>query len=117
MLAEVRRERPLISAWLQRLELQRIENGLAIIGYAPGDAVAAESCQLPNNRKLLEEIFARMAGSPLQLKYVESKSVRPAEPVAPGAAAETPRDPMDEFKSDPLIRKALELFKAEIQTA
>jgi hypothetical protein len=26
------------------------------------------------------------------------------------------KDPLEEFKNDPLIRKALEIFKAEIQT-
>jgi hypothetical protein len=37
--------------------------------------------------------------------------------VAPVAykTPEPPPDPMEEFKNDPIIRKALELFRAEIQ--
>ena len=41
-------------------------------------------------------------------------------PVLLGAAApepEAPKDPMAEFKNDALIRKALELFRADIQSA
>ena len=37
----------------------------------------------------------------------------PVEPPAPAAA----RDPREDFKNDPLIKKALEIFAGEIQTA
>lgn len=37
-----------------------------------------------------------------------------SEPAAPQAPA---GDPMDDFKNDPLIKKALEIFRGEIQTA
>jgi hypothetical protein len=37
---------------------------------------------------------------------------REVEPPPPAA-----KDPLDEFKNDPLIRKALEIFRGEIQPA
>jgi hypothetical protein len=37
-------------------------------------------------------------------------------PVAPPVAAEPKGDPMAEFRNDPLIRKAIEVFRAEIET-
>lgn len=43
----------------------------------------------------------------------EAKAPEP-EPAAPQAPA---GDPMDDFKNDPLIKKALEIFRGEIQTA
>ena len=36
--------------------------------------------------------------------------------IAPAAAA-VKLDPMEEFKRDPLIRRALEIFRAEVQPA
>ena len=44
---------------------------------------------------------------------------QPVNPAGSGnAGAETPAaDPAAEFRNDPLIQKALELFKAEIQPA
>ena len=35
----------------------------------------------------------------------------------PDLPASTPSDPLEDFKNDPLIRKALEIFQAEIQPA
>ena len=44
------------------------------------------------------------------------ESVRRLEEPVPAASAK-PADPAEEFKNDPLIKKALEIFAGEIQTA
>jgi hypothetical protein len=45
-----------------------------------------------------------------EAKSPPQKPVTPAEPVAPAISAEE----LDSFKNDPLIKKALEIFRAEI---
>ena len=93
-----------------------------------------ESLGKPANRKLLEEILAELAGRPVALKmelrddapdpeFSAKESGDPATPGGNGQAKnrrETPAavesgDPVESFKNDPLIRKALEIFEGEIR--
>ena len=45
-----------------------------------------------------------------------AESIPPAKEPVPAPPAK-PADPAEEFKNDPLIKKALEIFAGEIQTA
>ena len=121
VLSAVRRTRPLIAPWVESGMLAEIDDGTALLAFPPEQSLASEYCQQASNRKFLEGIFSETAGRPLSLRCV----LREGLEVAPLAAAqsvassepETSSDPMEEFKNDPLIRKALEIFKAEIQPA
>ena len=111
----MRKSRPLISAWLEAGTLLSIEGATALIGFPPGQQLAAESCQQANNRKLLETLLAEISGRDLALKCQVREGLQVTQ--APAPAPEAPRDPLEEFKNDPLIRRALEIFRAEIQPA
>jgi len=118
VLEAVRAARPLIAGWVHNLALLEVTGDVAVIGFAPENAIAAESCQLPNNRKFLEELIERIAGRRIALRFVERAGLPTAPaPEPPEVKVEAARDPMEEFKRDPLIRKALEMFKAQIQPA
>ncbi|MHA3774200.1 DNA polymerase III subunit gamma/tau [Verrucomicrobiota bacterium sgz303538] len=115
LLAEIRRKRPLIGMWVEAGALLGIENNTVLVGFPPDQKLAAESCQMKNNREFIEGLLSELAGRPLELKTQIREGLVVAPPPTP--EPEKPRDPMEEFKNDPLIKKALELFKAEIQPA
>ena len=115
VLAEIRRVRPLIMLWVEAGTLLGVEEGVARLGFPPEQSLAAESCQQANNRTLLEEIISRIGGEPLTLKAFVQQGLAVKEPVR--REPEKPPDPMAEFKNDPLIRRALEIFRAQIQPA
>jgi DNA polymerase-3 subunit gamma/tau len=118
VLRAVQTARPLISGWMHSLALLEISGEIAVIGYAPDNAIAAESCQLPGNRKFIEELIEKIAGRRVALRFVQRDDLPGAPlPEAPEVRVEAARDPMEEFKRDPLIKKALEMFKAQIQPA
>jgi len=118
VLEAVRAARPLIAGWVHNLALLELTGDVAVIGFAPENAIAAESCQLPNNRKFIEELIERIVGCRIALRFVERAGLPTAPaPEPPEVKVEAARDPMEEFKRDPLIRKALEMFKAQIQPA
>jgi DNA polymerase-3 subunit gamma/tau len=116
ILLAVRRDRPLITTWLEAGTLLEVTAATVLLGFPPDQKMAMESLLRPNNRAFLEKLFAQLTGEPrvLECETREGLVVQPAPPPAPEPA---PADPMEEFKNDPLIRKALEIFQAEIQPA
>ena len=80
--------------------------------------MAMESLLRPNNRGFLEKLFAELTGETrvIECEIREGLVVEPPKPPARAPLAAN-ADPMEEFKNDPLIRKALEIFQAEIQPA
>ena len=82
------------------------------IGFPPEQALARDVLH-QDHRDFLEELAASILGRKVSLRF----QVRDGIAVAPPAPPEAPRDPMTEFRNDPLIRKALEIFGAEIQPA
>ena len=112
--ARVRKERPLISSWIESGQLVDLTNGLATVAFPPDASLAMESCERASNRQFIETLLSELAGQSLLLKC-EKRGGLTVEKVAPTATkAEPPPDPMAAFKDDPLIRKALEIFQAEI---
>jgi hypothetical protein len=111
----VRQRRPFISTWLDAGMLLSMEGKTAVIGFPTAQAIPAEYCQQTANRKLLETILGEVTGRTISLRCEtrEGLEVTPPPPPEP----EVPRDPMEEFKNDPLIKRALEIFRAEIQPA
>jgi DNA polymerase-3 subunit gamma/tau len=110
----VRKERPLISGWIESGQLMDISNGVALMAFPPDAGLASESCERPNNRQFIETLLAELAGQPVALKC-EKRSGLTVEKVPPTESKTEPAaDPMVAFKDDPLIHKALEIFQAEI---
>ncbi len=115
VLAEVRDQKPLWVVWAQAGTLVEIKGERCILGFPPQEEFAMESLAKPTQRRFLEEAFATHLGHPVDLRF----ELRPGLVVTPVELPEKEvvpsSDPMEAFKNDPLIRKALELFKAEIQ--
>jgi DNA polymerase-3 subunit gamma/tau len=118
VLLAVRRDRPLISTWLEAGMLLEVTGQAVRLGFPPADSLAMESLLRPNNRGFLEKLFAQLTGSKrlVECETREGLVIQPATLPAP-APEPPPPDPMEAFKNDPLIRKALDLFQADIQPA
>lgn len=119
LLRQVRSKRPLISSWVEAGILLKLENETCVIGFPKDQSLSIESLQRPNNRKFLEELVSTLAGRPLTLKYEAREGLVVTPPVLPERTeAPPPADPKEkadaDFKNDPLIKKALEIFEAEI---
>jgi DNA polymerase III subunit gamma/tau len=113
ILNTIRIRRPLILSWLESATPFFPERGTLKLAFRNDQGIAVESLFRPNNRKFIEEIVAEILGGTWTLEF-EIRDDLPA-PAKVTAEAPRPADSMEEFRKDPMIQKALELFKAEIQ--
>ena len=83
-------------------------------GVSEDQSIAVESLSRPNNLRILEEVAGEILGGNWKLDFElrEDLSVARVKPESPPG----PIDAMEVFKNDPKIQKALELFRAEIQS-
>jgi DNA polymerase-3 subunit gamma/tau len=108
----VRRDRKLISAWLEAGALIRTEGPTVQIGFPQEQSFSKDFLEKDHSAFLASAasaILGRKVGVSLEVRdgIVSTPVAQP--PPAPKL------DPMEEFKRDPLIRKALEIFRAEVQ--
>jgi len=110
---EVRNRRPLIVSWIELATPLSLENGTLKLGFPKNYSLAVESLSRPNNQKLLEEVVGQLLGGSCRLEFElrEDLSAAQIKPVQ-----SQPIDSMEDFKKDPMIQKALEIFKAEIHS-
>ena len=113
LVESVRRDRKLISAWLEAGALIRIEGPLVQVGFPPDQAFSKDF--LAGHQEFLVSAASAILGRKVNvsLELREGLVVTPVAQPPPAAKL----DPMEEFKRDPLIRKALEIFRAEVQPA
>jgi DNA polymerase-3 subunit gamma/tau len=114
----VRRDRPLISTWLEAGILLEVDAHTVRLGFPVEQRMAMESLMRTNNRSFLAKLFSQLTGANRDVlcEAREGLVVQPASLPAPPPEP-APADPMEAYKNDPLIRKALEIFQAEIQPA
>jgi DNA polymerase-3 subunit gamma/tau len=116
LVRRVRQDRPLISFWFESGVLESIEGGVARMVFPTDQRLASEYVLQANNRSFLEGLLKEFVGGAVRLEStvrdgVELRGVDRENGEGEGAK----RDAMEEFKDDPLIRKALEIFKARIE--
>jgi DNA polymerase-3 subunit gamma/tau len=114
LVAAVRRDRKLISGWLEAGALTRVDDKTVQIGFPPEQAFSKDFLE-QGHREFLTEAASTILGRNVRISLEVRDGV-----VATAIAQPKPEpklDPMEEFKRDPLIRKALEIFRAEVQPA
>jgi DNA polymerase-3 subunit gamma/tau len=79
------------------------------LGFAPGDKPMMDILSTQANRKFVETLLHEIAGKDLSLKLIVN------EELASRNAAVTEHSPQD-FKDEPLIQEAIELFNAKIRS-
>ena len=115
--------------WLTKgVVAEAVENSL-LVKLPPSSAAALRSVVGEDGRKNAEAKLSAMLGRNIRLALEVGEDL--AEPAAEAPPTELPAtlekpaetsrpkaaDPPDDFKNDPLIKKALEIFAGEIQTA
>ncbi len=110
----VRRDRKLISAWLEAGAVIRIEGPSVQIGFPPDQAFSKDFLE-QGHREFLTSAASAILGRKVNLSLDIRDGIIARQ--IPKPAPEPKLDPMEEFKRDPLIRKALEIFRAEVQPA
>jgi DNA polymerase-3 subunit gamma/tau len=100
---------PGFKIWAELAHFGGIEGDDVAVFFTPDQTLAREHWEESANLKKMHQWLEEIAGRPLRLR-IGVREIAPAEP-------EVKRDPMEEFKDDPLIRKALELFRGQLQLA
>jgi DNA polymerase III subunit gamma/tau len=112
ILETIRARRPLIVSWLEPATPIYPEHGTLKLLFPRDQSIAAESLSRPNNRKILEDVAGEIFGGRWKLEF----ELRDELPARPKYEPLQPAKPTEVFKNDPMIQKALEIFKAEIQS-
>ena len=81
-----------------------------VVEFPQGYTLQRERCERPAARSVLEETVSLLAGRPVQLELVQGGSV--AEPQ--GAPSESPLEQRRRRERAPLVRRAMDLFDAEV---
>jgi DNA polymerase-3 subunit gamma/tau len=110
----VRQDRKLISAWLEAGTVLEVKEGEVVLGFPPEQQFAKEFLE-GSHLGFLEETATQLLRSKTKIRMQVREGVT-ATPVAT-APPPPPRDPMEEFKDDALIRKALEEFRGRLELA
>jgi DNA polymerase-3 subunit gamma/tau len=77
------------------------------LGYPPAEKSAIETLASANNRRQLEALLKEASDRDLTVKFVAKEGLK--------SGPEQSSKRADEFKDDPLIQEALQIFKGEIK--
>jgi DNA polymerase III subunit gamma/tau len=113
VITEVRKQRPFLSSWIESGTLLDLSEDVCRIGFPPDQSLSMESICRAGSRNFLEELFSDLAGRPIRLEC----EIREGLVVAAAPVSQPQASGGEDFKDDPLIQKALEMFRAEIQSA
>jgi hypothetical protein len=112
--------------WFREGVFDRLEGGRLIVRFPAALQEAGSSMFMEKGIKDIEARLLQNLGQPTKIVFEFDQALRAAtpepepEPEAPKAAEPfveaPPADPMEEFLNDPLIEKALEIFKGTLQT-
>lgn len=139
-LTEIENRMPLTSSWAAAGRFDSIEGSKFRVVFAKSDAIACESLQRPKTRTEIEGILEQLCGKKYALDTsVSDEMVSPIKPALPepdeptaepppgesppaakqapptAKQAPAPNAMEEEFRNDPFIREALDIFEAKIQ--
>ena len=80
------------------------------LGFASGDKAAMDIMGTPANRKFVETLLHEITGRDWTLKLTVNEGLAHKSAVAPGDS------PSHDFKNEPLIQEAIELFNAQVRS-
>lgn len=106
---------PLARSYFVGAQVLGLKAGTLTIGFDPEFPERLDLADTARNRELLQAKLKEFLRADVTLKFQLAEPAAPRAPVAAKAApAASTRKAGDEFKDDPLIKKALEIFKGQI---
>ena len=112
---------PNIGSFLEKGSVVTLAADHVIIGYSKRDAIARWRTDKPENRALIASICAELAGCPIRVQFIELQDGQERPPSMGELRAkkkqEDDQDLMQQVKTHPLVKEALELFGGELASA
>ncbi len=107
------RDSPLVHACLLKFQPLGVEGTKLVLGYPPDQRMNVHMLEDSNRINQVNDILRTITGKELTIttRAVDGLQVEPVEE----AASPAEKDPLEEFRNDPLIKKALDLFKGELE--
>ena len=111
--------------WLREGLFERFEDGKLFVRFPASSKENSESFWMEKGLKDIESALTKALSQAVRLILEWDESLeQPPEPApdpvreepAAVASPEPPADPNEDFKNDPFIKKALEVFKSTLQT-
>ena len=112
--ARIRKERRLLLSWVQSGTLEGVEGDVATLAFPPASDLAREACDNPKQRTFLEALLSELAGRKLTVRCVKREGLVVEPVLLPEEPKPVAKDPMADFKDDALIKRALDVFGAEV---
>ena len=113
LIREVSTKRKMIVSFLEAAAPELGPDDTLTLAFPESGAFAMENLQRPASRQFLEAIISDLRGKKTALQCVARAGAQPST-ISYATPDEPIIDPMEAFKNDPLIQKALDIFKAEI---
>jgi DNA polymerase-3 subunit gamma/tau len=108
---------PIAKSYLVGTRPLGMQGNVLVVGFDQEFADRKEFADKPRNIEVLQASLKEKLRMDVALKFEVVKSATPTParaPSAPVKGAEPVKKSLDEFKNDPLIKKALEIFKGTI---
>ncbi len=115
------KDHPNIGCFLEKGSVVTLGDDHVVIGFSKRDAIARWRTDKPDNRTLLSNICAELAGRPIRVQVIELQDGQARPPSMGELRAKKKhkdeQDLMQQVKTHPLVKEALELFGGELVVA
>ncbi len=112
---QVHARRPLIKSWIASAKKLGQEGRSLLVGFPPEEKGAMDSLATPKMRDFLEGLVREFGGRDWNLKFTLKEGLVVEAPKSEPVKAPVKAAAVEDFRDDPLIREALEIFKGEIK--
>lgn len=122
--AQFAKESMIRFGWLRDGVFERFESNELVVRFPHAAREASESIFMEKGRKDIEKTLGQTLKMPVRITFEFEEAAplppevepSPAETSEPAAASPQP-GPADDYRNDPFIKKALEIFKGRLQTS
>ncbi len=120
LLEQIAKPFPMLKSSLMEGRLLSVGKDLVVIGFDPEFELQKELVDTPKNREMIQSKIREITGKMMTIKvgFADDPSIpqgdeTPSSPSIP-ASSRVSLDDAKKFEDDPLIKKALEIFKGQI---
>ena len=115
------KDHPNVGSFLEKGSVVTLATDHVVIGYSKRDAIARWRTDKPENRALIARICEELAGRPIRIQVIELQDGQTRPPSMGELRAkkkhEDDQDLMQQAKTHPLVKEALEVFGGELASA
>jgi DNA polymerase-3 subunit gamma/tau len=115
------KDHPNVGSFLEKGSVVTLAADHVVIGYSKRDAIARWRTDKPENRALIASICEELAGRPIRVQVIELQDGQTRPPSMGELRAkkkhEDDQDLMQQVKTHPLVKEALEVFGGELASA